>query len=182
MNYYTINSGDTLTAIARRYGVPVQELQRANSIADPNRINAGATLNIPALAAVKTAPLQFDVLLPPANAPAGVAAASPAGVPWSSAPTATIAQGSTGIGWIDSLRNFGAVAYDLAGKVLQVKAANRQYNQGGAGTLPGAADTSQQLVAPVAAANPLPGWLVPVAIGAVVLTLIIATSSSQGKK
>ena len=44
---YTIQSGDTLSAIARRNGTTVAEIARANGIADVNKINAGDRLVIP---------------------------------------------------------------------------------------------------------------------------------------
>lgn len=43
---YVIAYGDTLSAISRRSGVSIAELQRINGITDPNRINAGATIRI----------------------------------------------------------------------------------------------------------------------------------------
>ena len=44
---HTVVSGDTLSAIARRNGMSVQELQRLNpSITDPNRINVGQRITI----------------------------------------------------------------------------------------------------------------------------------------
>jgi N-acetylmuramoyl-L-alanine amidase len=42
-----VQRGQTLTAIARRYGVSVAALAAANGIADPNRILAGSRLVIP---------------------------------------------------------------------------------------------------------------------------------------
>lgn len=45
--YYTVRRGDTLSAIARRYGVSVQAITRANRISDPSRIMAGTRLVIP---------------------------------------------------------------------------------------------------------------------------------------
>jgi len=42
-----IKWGDTLTAIARRVGSTVSELAKANNIADPNKILAGASLQVP---------------------------------------------------------------------------------------------------------------------------------------
>ena len=45
--YYTVQRGDTLSGIARWYGVPVHALAQANHIANPNRIYAGQTLCIP---------------------------------------------------------------------------------------------------------------------------------------
>ena len=44
---YTIQSGDTLSSIARRYNTTVDELVRLNNIQNPNRIYAGETLLIP---------------------------------------------------------------------------------------------------------------------------------------
>ena len=48
MPNYTIQSGDTLGAIAQKYGTTVQALQGANpTITNPNLIYTGASLNIP---------------------------------------------------------------------------------------------------------------------------------------
>ncbi len=44
---HTIAAGETLGAIARRYGTTVAALARANGITDPNRIVAGRTLTVP---------------------------------------------------------------------------------------------------------------------------------------
>jgi LysM repeat protein len=52
---YTIQRGDTLSALSRRFGVSVADLVAANGLADPNHIRYGATLQIPAPAAA-TAP------------------------------------------------------------------------------------------------------------------------------
>ena len=45
---HTIQPGETLTAIARQYGVTVQALVEANQISNPNRVDAGTVLTIPA--------------------------------------------------------------------------------------------------------------------------------------
>ena len=45
--YYMVQRGDTLSGIARWYGVSVHALAQANHIANPNRIYAGQTLCIP---------------------------------------------------------------------------------------------------------------------------------------
>lgn len=45
---YTIVSGDTLSGIAQRFGTNYQTLAAMNGIADPNRINAGQTIKVPA--------------------------------------------------------------------------------------------------------------------------------------
>lgn len=43
---YIVRAGDTLTAIARRFGTTVKALQRLNGIANPNRILVGQRLNV----------------------------------------------------------------------------------------------------------------------------------------
>ena len=43
---YTVKKGDTLSAIARRYGVSVREIAKENGIKDPDRIYAGQKLRI----------------------------------------------------------------------------------------------------------------------------------------
>ena len=45
-NYYTIQRGDTLSGIARRYGVTVQYLVNLNGIRNPNLIYAGELLKV----------------------------------------------------------------------------------------------------------------------------------------
>lgn len=45
---YTIQEGDTLAAIAADFGVTLDQLIEANDIEDPDRIEAGETLIIPA--------------------------------------------------------------------------------------------------------------------------------------
>ena len=47
MASYQIKSGDTLSALAAKFGTTVQALAQANGIANPNVIKAGATLTIP---------------------------------------------------------------------------------------------------------------------------------------
>lgn len=46
---YTVRFGDTLSAIALRYGLSSQALAQANAIADPDLVLAGTTLSIPLL-------------------------------------------------------------------------------------------------------------------------------------
>jgi LysM repeat protein len=45
---YTVQGGDTLFRIARKFGVSVDALVQANTIADPRRIKPGQVLKIPA--------------------------------------------------------------------------------------------------------------------------------------
>jgi LysM repeat protein len=44
---YQVRSGDSLSVIARRHGVSVDQLVQANRLADPHRIRAGQSLVIP---------------------------------------------------------------------------------------------------------------------------------------
>ena len=44
---YVVKSGDTLSAIASKYGTTYQELAKYNNISNPNRINVGQTIKIP---------------------------------------------------------------------------------------------------------------------------------------
>lgn len=44
---YRVRPGDTLSGIAARFGVPVNQLAKANGIRNPNRIYAGQVLCIP---------------------------------------------------------------------------------------------------------------------------------------
>ena len=45
--YYTIQAGDTIAKLAKRYGTSVEAIVKANNIADPNRIRVGQQLFIP---------------------------------------------------------------------------------------------------------------------------------------
>ena len=47
MSDYQIQPGDTLSKIAKQYGVTVKQLQEANGIKNPNLIFAGKSLKIP---------------------------------------------------------------------------------------------------------------------------------------
>jgi LysM repeat protein len=44
---HTVATGDTLSSIAKKYGASVRDIQNANKIADPTRIQVGQTLFIP---------------------------------------------------------------------------------------------------------------------------------------
>jgi LysM repeat protein len=45
---YVVQAGDTLTRIASQHGVTVHDIMRANNIPNPNYIQPGQVLNIPA--------------------------------------------------------------------------------------------------------------------------------------
>lgn len=54
---YTVKAGDTLTAIAKKYGTTVNELVKLNGLKDPDRLAVGQILKLPgAKAAPKPAP------------------------------------------------------------------------------------------------------------------------------
>ncbi len=53
---YEVQRGDTLNAIAKRYGITVKELVEANNIADPNRTFPGQKLIIPGYMSHKPLP------------------------------------------------------------------------------------------------------------------------------
>ena len=42
---HTVKSGDTLSALAQKYGTTVEDLAKRNNIADPNKIQIGQTIN-----------------------------------------------------------------------------------------------------------------------------------------
>jgi len=69
---HSVQRGETLTSIARRYGVSVAAIVAANALADPNRIYGGQQLAIPGAAAQPpaAAPSVPPAAPPPAAAPA----------------------------------------------------------------------------------------------------------------
>jgi len=62
MASYTVQPGDTLGAIARRYGVSISDLVKANGIEDPDLIFPGQTLSIPGLTPAVVSPPQPSAL------------------------------------------------------------------------------------------------------------------------
>ena len=52
---HTVRSGETLSGVAARYGVPVRRIARANGIRNVRLIYAGQTLRVPGARAVRTA-------------------------------------------------------------------------------------------------------------------------------
>lgn len=52
--YYTIQQGDTLFGIAQSFGITVDDLISYNAIADPDAIQAGQRLKIPASSGTTT--------------------------------------------------------------------------------------------------------------------------------
>ncbi len=61
---YTVEQGDTLLAIARRFGVSVQLLQEVNGIVDPRRLQIGQPLIIPLEGEIQGTPTPTPTPLP----------------------------------------------------------------------------------------------------------------------
>jgi LysM repeat protein len=59
---YNVRSGDTLSAIARRYNLSLQELQDGNCITDANRISVGQTLRVPLTSTVAPPSINASVV------------------------------------------------------------------------------------------------------------------------
>ena len=62
---HVVARGETLSAIAQKYGVSLQALIEANSLADPSRIVTGQRLTIPATGSTGTAPIAPVAAAPP---------------------------------------------------------------------------------------------------------------------
>ncbi|HIE11378.1 MAG TPA: LysM peptidoglycan-binding domain-containing protein [Kiritimatiellae bacterium] len=62
---YVVQKGDTLSAIAKRFGVSVQEIVELNDISNPNLIRAGQELTLPAYATGVPAAPQKAAMPPP---------------------------------------------------------------------------------------------------------------------
>jgi LysM repeat protein len=75
---YTVQSGDTLSAIARRFGVTVQAIMAANGLTNPNLIFVGQVLIIPGTGGTSPTPTPTAT----ATAPPGTATPPPSGGSW----------------------------------------------------------------------------------------------------
>lgn len=71
ITYYNVQPGDTLSKIASRFSVTVQDLMAVNGITDPDHIEAGQRLKIPPAVQV------VDTLPPAATTTAPVTTVSP---------------------------------------------------------------------------------------------------------
>ena len=68
---YTLKWGDTLSSVAKRYGIPVQAITSANGIKDPDKVKQGQTLTIPDKAAAQVAVAKPIAAVAAPNAPSG---------------------------------------------------------------------------------------------------------------
>ena len=54
---HTLQTGETLYAVARQYNISVKDLQEHNNISGPNMIHAGTVLRIPGRAVARSGPV-----------------------------------------------------------------------------------------------------------------------------
>jgi LysM repeat protein len=66
--FHEVKSGDTLTAIAATYGLPVEAIMIENNLTDPNRIVVGQVLILPLMADVTTTTTAAVTTVPQATA------------------------------------------------------------------------------------------------------------------
>jgi LysM repeat protein len=69
---YTVKPGDTLSGIADLFGITVDELVRANNIADPNSLQVGQVLIIPGRAPTVAPAITPSIVLTTTHTPATV--------------------------------------------------------------------------------------------------------------
>lgn len=63
---YTIASGDTMSGIAKKFGVSMKDLLAANSLTDPNVVKVGQKIKVPVpVAAPTTGPTPGSGTFPP---------------------------------------------------------------------------------------------------------------------
>ena len=91
MSEYTVVEGDTLGAIAARFGVSAEELAALNGLADPDQIAVGAVLRLPGGDAKATS-TDATVDAPPAAAATTTTPAATAATPVSSAAQPALGQ------------------------------------------------------------------------------------------
>jgi LysM repeat protein len=61
---YTVKPGDTLSGIADLFGVTVDDIVRANNLADPNALQVGDVLTIPGHSPIPTPTVITTTLTP----------------------------------------------------------------------------------------------------------------------
>jgi LysM repeat protein len=65
VRYYEVQRGDSVSSIAASFGVSTQELIALNGITDPDKIQAGQTLQLPPSTVVVTAPAAPEASVAP---------------------------------------------------------------------------------------------------------------------
>ena len=92
---YVVQQGDTLSGLAEDFGTTVEEIMAANGLTDPNALQAGQTLIIPALVAATpaidtTTPISATASVTATSSPTSTATltitATPARLPTLSTP------------------------------------------------------------------------------------------------
>ncbi len=107
---YRVNPGDTLDAIARKYGVSRAELAKANGITDPNFIKADQVLRVPQSAVTEESTIASIAVptVPTSTSPTLVASAIDVAVP--TIPTITDASVSNAVKSVEAPEAIASVA------------------------------------------------------------------------
>jgi LysM repeat protein len=117
-NRYTIQSGDTFSDIAARFGITTDELIAANPGVDPTGLNAGDVINLPEAAAGNTpAPAPTDEPEEPTE-PAAEATEPPAPTDTPVPPAGSPTQQSLGTTYIVVAGDFPQAIADKLGVTL----------------------------------------------------------------
>jgi LysM repeat protein len=135
---YTVQSGDTLSGIAAKYGVSYTDLASANGIANPDQISVGQTLKVPATAATTASAAPAPAPAAPAPAPAapssqpafgsaGLAVAQQSSAPAPAAPSSAaqtaVQTAEAQIGKPYEYGGAGPSSFDCSGLVMYAYAA-----------------------------------------------------------
>ena len=75
--FITLQNGETLYSISRRYGVPVKAISRVNNISDPTRVRSGQKVLIPTYVASSDAPISQAAVSKPQRPIAAQAQTAP---------------------------------------------------------------------------------------------------------
>jgi LysM repeat protein len=135
---YTVVAGDTLATIAARFGTTSEAIAQLNSLADPNALTLGQTLQIPGTAA------------------AGAASGSTSGgTAASGASTGSATSGGTSTYTVQQGDTLGSIAKRFGTTVAQIQALNNITN-------PDMVSVGQKLTVPGAAAGASSGAAVAV--------------------
>jgi LysM repeat protein len=155
---YTVQRGDTLGAIAARFGVTVRALQAANGISNPNLITPGTLLKIPAFGSSPAPGSGGSVVTGPV-APLPPRAGGGCGaryiVQWSDTLSLIAVRCNTTVDALQRANNLASSQYIFPGQSLLISAA------GGPGYPSPAPGPTAPPSAPGPAAPAPPSWQYP---------------------
>lgn len=171
---HTVQKGETLYGIARRYDVAVEALMKANAIADPSRLAVGMALTIPGQAATTATPATTAApASPPATAaPATTAAANPVTIEY------VVRKGDT----LYSIAKAHGVSVDAILKASAITSTTIRLGQRLRIPSAGAAASKPAAVAPVAAGSTTGAAATPAAStgGAGGVTVVVVPKPAAG--